>query len=359
MRPCPYKRGGLRGRQMAMVTIARNTTLVLVAGVLFGCSNSSTETPPPPPQVEIQANRSIQADTMGTVVAAKQELFVAVDMSLLNRMADSIPLAAANFAVHGDGDSDASYSGDPATLALAEGCKADATVATGATESCTIVFRTPSDLVATTIVYKAPDGAEYAASLDVIPCKVCGDRCPDVNVDLAHCGGCGKPVGLGTCKDGKPVCTIGASDCNGTCVDLLKDPNNCGACGKSTGKFSLCVDGKTQPCTSPTTMACDNTCIDPMYDSKNCGSCAHACLNGACSKGLCCENVESKDRVNCATVCGDKMCEAVGATYQSTTCTPTKIMMLGLGSCNDVPQEKDVSDGCEVIFNHIDCSCCQ
>jgi hypothetical protein len=75
---------------MAMVTFSRHMALVLAVGLLWGCSNSSTETPPPP--VELSANRSVQADTIGNIVAAKQELFVVVDMNLLNRMSESIPL---------------------------------------------------------------------------------------------------------------------------------------------------------------------------------------------------------------------------------------------------------------------------
>ncbi|MBI5534171.1 MAG: hypothetical protein HY898_15720 [Deltaproteobacteria bacterium] len=339
-----------------MLNLSRTTLLALSAGLLLGCSNSSS-TEPPPPSVELLAFKAVQADTMGTAVAEKQQLFVKVDMSLLNRMAVALPLKAENFSVLGADET--SYPGDKATLALAEGCKDNAEVATGATERCWIVFSTPSNVLPTTIVYTAPDNVKYTAPLEVTPCQACGDRCPDFTVDPKHCGGCDKPVGLGTCAEGYPACQAGAFACNGVCVDLLKDPKNCGSCGKDVGKFTLCVDGKPQPCMSPTTMACDGTCIDPMYDSKNCGSCGHACTQGACSKGLCCENKESTDRVDCATVCGDMKCEAIGGTYESTNCTPSKIVLLGLGTCNDVPLEKDVSDGCEVVFKHIDCSCCQ
>jgi hypothetical protein len=303
--------------------------------------------------VELQPQRAAQTDVVGTFVAGAQERFVAVDLLLVNRGAEPIAMTLSSFSVRRDAE--AAIGADLATAGHPLGCGKDDAAEAGGTKRCTLVFRTPAELEPNTIVYKAASGLEYTAPLELLPCESCGQRCTDVQWDPDNCGACGKKAGLGTCNEGTITCKAEATDCSGTCVDLKTDPAHCGACNKPTSASAICEDGKLTTCMAPTTMNCGNKCIDPYWDGENCGKCGRTCEKGACSNGLCCENAETKERVNCATVCGDRGCETVGATYQGCG----KIVWIGVGTCNDVPLATEMTDDCEVTFHELDCSCCE
>jgi cysteine-rich repeat protein len=78
---------------------------------------------------------------------------------------------------------------------------------------------------------------------------LCGGRCVNIGIDVAHCGACGRacpaPVGgTVTCVGGVcgSSCPSGMSVCGGACVSLGTNLH-CGACGNACAAGQSCAAG--------------------------------------------------------------------------------------------------------------------
>jgi hypothetical protein len=329
--------------------------MLWMIAVASGCDDSTG----PDRVVVLSPERAALGDTVATTTCAQGERFLTVDLTVTNKLEGAIPLGISPFFVVSTAA--AEFPADPVTASHAQGCEQGASLAPEGQKRCTVVFRTPADADLSTIVYKVPGGGTFSAPLQVTPCQVCGQRCTDTSFDNSNCGGCGKPVGLGVCVEGLPVCTQGATNCSGKCVDLQTDPANCGGCSKPVGQSAICVAGSIQQCSSADAPSgCDGKCVNLLYENGNCGECGRACAAPSlCNKGLCCSNVESKEMVSCDTVCGATACETNGATYSGPCNGTTKIVLGTVATCHDAPTPTETADGCTLPFNHIDCNCCE
>lgn len=73
--------------------------------------------------------------------------------------------------------------------------------------------------------------------------NVCAGQCVDTQSDPHNCGGCSIECKLGSCSNGKCVCSNGLTVCGNVCADLKTSASNCGACGNDC-KGNVCVSSK-------------------------------------------------------------------------------------------------------------------
>ena len=179
-----------------------------------------------------------------------------------------------------------------------------------------------------------PDAQDDANDQCVPGQVVCDGKCADLNLDPAHCGGCGyacsqNHIPYATCWGGRcnGLCEQGFDDCDenllstGCETDLRSDLAHCGACGNSCTTPHLlspaCVDG-----------VCAGVCEDGFADcndelSDGCERDLRSDLAACGACGVVCGNNHATD-----VACIDGQCRA--------TCDE------GFADCNN-----DLSDGCE------------
>ncbi|MBK8691199.1 MAG: hypothetical protein IPN17_02545 [Deltaproteobacteria bacterium] len=161
----------------------------------------------------------------------------------------------------------------------------------------------------------------------------CADACRRVQLDVAHCGGCGRacaaPNGVAGCAAGVCVvaaCSTGFGDCDGNAangceVAVTDSVAHCGSCGSAcaagANATATCAAGRCAVRCAAGFADCDdnpaNGCeVDTRVTSAHCGACGQACAAGA----------------NATATCAAGRCAA--------TCAP------GFGDCDDNP-----ANGCE------------
>lgn len=165
---------------------------------------------------------------------------------------------------------------------------------------------------------------------------LCGERCVDLDSDLAHCGDCDTACGAeercvaGSCTEPEPTCPEGQERCGEDCVDTSSDRSNCGACGKSCQAGERCEAHACLEGCGEDERLCGEACVDTQSDDQNCGDCGVLCGEGeVCAEGSCelrcdggleicsdaCVDTES-DPLNCGgcgVECGeDQVCSADG-----------------------------------------------
>nr|MBK7069259.1 hypothetical protein [Deltaproteobacteria bacterium] len=161
----------------------------------------------------------------------------------------------------------------------------------------------------------------------------CADACRRVQLDVAHCGGCGRacaaPNGVAGCAAGVCVvaaCSTGFGDCDGNAangceVAVTDSVAHCGSCGAActagANATATCAAGRCSVRCAAGFADCDdnpaNGCeVDTRVTSSHCGTCGQACAAGA----------------NATATCAAGRCAA--------TCAP------GFGDCDDNP-----ANGCE------------
>ena len=78
--------------------------------------------------------------------------------------------------------------------------------------------------------------------------SACDGKCVNLQIDLEHCGECGRSCGFGAvCNDGACLCGAKADQtwCNSAepCVDTKTNSNHCGGCGQKCSSTTYCVEG--------------------------------------------------------------------------------------------------------------------
>jgi hypothetical protein len=280
--------------------------------------------------VTLTAQSARQIASVGTVAPPSGGIFVAVAINLANDSTVSLPLTLSLFTI--EDTTGLAYPASGETAAYVGGCETAATLTSGHSVACTVVFETPYASVTTSVAYTLPDGSHVSASLSTVPCSLCDGACVDLQTDPANCGACGNDVAQsgGTCQGGALACASNLLACDGACVDAQTDSSNCGACGKTCGIPGIlpvnCLAGQCEACTpgatacvSSTSMEtcgsdgqwgaatacsvlctndacangcpsgesqCGSTCVDLQTDTNNCGGCGVAC-SGTCASGEC------------------------------------------------------------------------
>jgi hypothetical protein len=208
----------------------------------------------------------------------------------------------------------------------------------------------------------------------------------DVNVDMAHCGGCNLACDFANaseqCVGGDCVfntCEQGFADCdndpsNGCEVELATDLDHCGTCNNACDldhATATCTNGTCQIETCDTNYGdCDqddaNGCeINILTNINHCGDCPTACdfananqvcLGGTCVLSTCAQgfaDCDANQQNGCETNiltssanCGgcDNPCNVTNASSscQNGTCTMIACNQ-GFADCDN-----DTSNGCEV-----------
>jgi hypothetical protein len=256
-----------------------------------------------PGAATIVANSSQQI-TVGTTP------YVAVDLTLTNNGITALPLVATLFAVAtADG---LQYRGDARTATYTGGCDPNASLTTGHSIECTVLFSVPFTKTPNLLSYTLPDGTSVSAPLSTMTCTLCGGKCVDLLTDPKNCGACFQVVAGGTCVNGAPACNSGLTACAGGCVDTMSDNSNCGGCGK-------------------------------------------ACFGQAtCFSGHCTTTVTSTMRTSCSVVCGSQTCYLADSDYQSGSCSGGEFP---LASCTTVAPATQSANGCSYTFNQMVCQC--
>lgn len=116
----------------------------------------------------------------------------------------------------------------------------------------------------------------------------CGDRCADLRLDDANCGGCGAACGTGTaCANSTCLptscstdpCVPGQVCVSDTCTDKACVGVICPAGATCQGGACQCLPGKER---------CGSACVNTKTDNLNCGGCDRACSAGTqCALGNC------------------------------------------------------------------------
>jgi hypothetical protein len=205
--------------------------------------------------------------------------FVAVDLILTNQGVTALPLLAPLFAISTtDG---LQYRGDARTANYAGGCDPNASLTTGHSVSCTVLFSVPFNKTPNLLSYTLPDGTSVSEPLSAATtCTPCGTKCVDLQTDPQNCGGCNQVAPTGKCVDGAPACPSGLTLCGRDCVDTATSPQNCGGCGRMcitpTCNNGQCGTSVTSPMQTTCTAVCASrslTCYLPEADYAN-GSCS-------------------------------------------------------------------------------------
>ncbi len=221
----------------------------------------------------------------------------------------------------------------------------------------------------------------------------CGEVCVDARFDLENCGMCGTACAAGEvcsqgkcgveCSGGTSKCEVPASPDPGApttvrCVDLNVDSAHCGGCGLVCGAGNVCSAGKCgSSCVGGTTL-CGNVCTNTLFDPANCGMCGNACVVGAntkvgCATGSCitactgsfldcndldsdgCEVAPVSDVKNCGGC--NKPCAAIanGTVTCSNAACAVQTCNATFGNC-----DKLVGNGCEasLLTDSFNCAFC-
>ncbi|MEI8256798.1 MAG: hypothetical protein WCJ30_14075, partial [Deltaproteobacteria bacterium] len=212
------------------------------------------------------------------------------------------------------------------------------------------------------------------------PTTNCSGACVNTSIDLANCGGCGRPCAtpfrsVARCAAGACgfTCNSGFGDCdgdpaNGCETSLSTTLTSCGACGRvcaapanasATCVGSACGIGACNPGFADCDGNGANGCEANLSGSATtCGACANACTTPAhgtpaCSGGACglascdpgwgdcngsladgCETDLGSSTVNCGacgTVCGPGTACSAGAC--GTICAAPTTYCSGSGTC--------------------------
>lgn len=214
--------------------------------------------------------------------------------------------------------------GSPLTELIDDACLADASVAEGATVSCSLLFVVPEGSLPLTLNYQLSDSRRVSAPIEVCAPEetLCDRTCVDLLTDLEHCGDCGVeiPVG-GQCIEGSPACpNLEDAVCDGVCIDISVSNQNCGACDEQVPFGASCEGG--EPVCPDGQEICGDTCLALDDDPQNCGECGNdvrprGCIGGVAGclptendcDGMC---VSFDDPENCGE-CGRSVLDIDGA----------------------------------------------
>lgn len=121
------------------------------------------------------------------------------------------------------------------------------------------------------------------------PRLLCGGVCVDPRTDLANCGACSRPCTLpnatATCAASEcavMACRAGFGNCDGNAAngcerDLTSDNAHCGGCGRPCGVGTVCSTSSCRSTCGPGLTPCPSGCADLRSDPRNCNVCGRAC----------------------------------------------------------------------------------
>jgi hypothetical protein len=209
-------------------------------------------------------------------IAKSGQILVAVDLTLTNQASMPLSLAFNLFSV--STPAGLQYTGSPSTVGYMNACDGTASLLSGHSIECIILFAPPQDALPNQLGYTLPNGDIVSVPLTTAACSICSGNCVDLMQDQNNCGQCGKHCSS-TTVSGKCFSGICATEVfNGT-------PTTCSSvCGSrmcyeadviySTASHD-CPDPFTIPCTQQPSLNanCPNggTANDAMAVDCFCG----------------------------------------------------------------------------------------
>jgi hypothetical protein len=328
------------------------TRTLFLAGCIAALTVSCAVGEDPRAEVMVPGAMWLNADT-SRAFALTQSANLAVTMRITNHQATTLSLGLNHFVL--GTASGLLYHAAPATTLYPTGCNSAASVMSGASIDCVVIFSLNGPAVVTQVGYEFDDKGTSTAQVNVAACSLCGAWCVDLTNDSENCGACGAQVPDGAaCKSGKVTCAGGFTRCGNQCVNTQTDINNCGACGKAV-VGGTCQSGA--PVCSWGAEFCGTGCVDTKSNSQNCGRCGAVCPNGyACYNGACsCPSGTQICGAGCVDVMNDESnCGTCGKTCSSGYYCSSGSCVYGSGGSGG----GGGGGGCSMNCGSVGLSCC-